>query len=613
MFSWRGLARRVAIPPDVGPNADVIIPGDRCVDPPLRDTSETRRAARTDLLAGIGTATETNLALGTILRDAFGLVDEMAAFSTDFDATAEMTRTRADQFVASVASLQGQSDMIENRLTGAGKALAQAQAQSRSALTSVQDLTTSIDDIERVIKMIAGIAAQTNLLALNATIEAARAGEAGAGFRIVASEVKALSQQTERATDEIVASAKRIRDRARINMAEVRDFDRTIGSIEDVFDTVRCSVLAQGEQTRGIGSGSDELATLAQKVRTSAGRMQVLGGTVKSMTELAEKAADAARNAFGTLAERAAIVLSHSSGDEQSDRLRWPIMLPGLLTTSTGRFRIRVIDLSRDAMQIEVGTDFPTDGLGETVGVDIDGLGLFNIRLLTPTTSGYETQLADPPAPVLERIAGKVDRLSVEYGPYIDRVRSMAASLSLSLDKAIDYGAISLPELFDTTYRRDGSTEPAQYTNAAVAPLKACIQVVLEETLVDCPALDFCFLQDRNGFAVTHNSKYSHPARTGDILWNLRKSRVRRIFDDRVGMAASRNLKPFIVQSYARDMGDAIDVRMEFDAPVFVKGRHWGALRMAYKLVEKPAPERIGDRKSAAHDLGTDRVATKVG
>ena len=50
-------------------------------------------------------------------------------------------------------------------------------------------------------------------------------------------------------------------------------------------------------------------------------------------------------------------------------------------------------------------------------------------------------------------------------------------------------------------------------------------------------------------------------------------------------MTASRSLRPFLVQCHARDMGDAIEKLMEFDAPVFVQGRHWGAIRMAYQLI----------------------------
>lgn len=595
MFRWRTSDSGRVEPADDGGRAPAPAPAVPFVAPKGHDTSETRRAARTDLLAGIGAATERNFALGKILREAFGLVDEMAAFSTAFDTTAETTETRADQFVASVCSLQSQSDAIEDRLTGAADSLTRAHACSRSALSSVGDLTASIDDIERVIKMIASIAAQTNLLALNATIEAARAGAAGAGFRVVAGEVKALSQQTHRAADEIIASAKRIRERAQINMSGVQDVDRALVSIEDLFSQVRASVVDQGEQTRGIGLGSEELARLAQNVRTSAGRMQALGGTVRSMTEQAEKAAAAARGSFETLTERAAIVLRHGDGDEINGEGRWPIVLAGTLTAAEQSFSVRVIDLATDAVQIESGADFPTSLLGEIVGMDVEGLGRFDVRLLTPTTSGYETVLITPPRTVLDRIAAKVEDLRVEYRPFIDRVRATALDVTKVIEGSLASGAMTIEQLFDVDYRRDGATEPAQYLTAAVAPLEAGTRALLESALKQDPAPDFCLLQDRNGFNPVHNLRYSRPPRFGDIVWNLRNSRNRRIFDDRVGMAASRNLKPFIVQSYARDMGDAVEARMEFDAPVFIHGRHWGAVRMAYELAEHQPRKSCAD------------------
>ena len=69
------------------------------------------------------------------------------------------------------------------------------------------------------------------------------------------------------------------------------------------------------------------------------------------------------------------------------------------------------------------------------------------------------------------------------------------------------------------------------------------------------------------------------------MTWNTANSRNRRIFNDVAGLAAGRNQRTYLVQSYARDMGNGKMVMMrEIDVPVRVKGRHWGGFRTAYRL-----------------------------
>jgi methyl-accepting chemotaxis protein len=69
------------------------------------------------------------------------------------------------------------------------------------------------------------------------------------------------------------------------------------------------------------------------------------------------------------------------------------------------------------------------------------------------------------------------------------------------------------------------------------------------------------------------------------VVWNTANCRNRRIFNDPAGLAAGRNTRAYLIQTYARDMGNGNTVMMrEIDVPVRVRGQHWGGFRTAYKL-----------------------------
>jgi methyl-accepting chemotaxis protein len=84
---------------------------------------------------------------------------------------------------------------------------------------------------------------------------------------------------------------------------------------------------------------------------------------------------------------------------------------------------------------------------------------------------------------------------------------------------------------------------------------------------------------------ATHNKSYCQPQRPGDVVWNTANSRYRRIFNDRTGLASARNQRPFLLQTYRRDMGGGRFVLLkEATAPIMVNGRHWGGLRLAFNF-----------------------------
>ena len=108
----------------------------------------------------------------------------------------------------------------------------------RELNTVVAELVEASQRIGGVVKLISQIAAQTNLLALNATIEAARAGEVGRGFGVVANEVKGLSQQTAKATDQIRREITAVRDTAQSTADLVGSMSRRISDMSEISSHV---------------------------------------------------------------------------------------------------------------------------------------------------------------------------------------------------------------------------------------------------------------------------------------------------------------------------------------------------------------------------------------
>lgn len=82
------------------------------------------------------------------------------------------------------------------RINQMGKQMNIINTAVTDTLETVGELNQSMDDVNNFLTSIKQIADQTNLLALNASIEAARAGESGAGFTVVASEIKKLAEQS---------------------------------------------------------------------------------------------------------------------------------------------------------------------------------------------------------------------------------------------------------------------------------------------------------------------------------------------------------------------------------------------------------------------------------
>lgn len=166
---------------------------------------------------------------------------------------------------------------------------------------------------------------------------------------------------------------------------------------------------------------------------------------------------------------------------------------------------------------------------------------------------------------------------------FIDLVREKASEVTDLFETAVESGQIGLGDLFDEDYRPVPCTNPQQVLTRFTAFTDRVLPAVQEPVLKLNDRIVFCAAIDRNGYLPTHNIVYSQPP-GDDPVWNAANCRNHRIFNDRTGLGAGRNTRPFLLQTYRRDMGGGNYVLMkDISAPIFVRGRHWGGLRMGYK------------------------------
>ena len=262
----------------------------------LRDEQEElkARAVEDRRAVMVRIADEFERSIGAVIRGTSAAADELqnsassmskiavgtTGQSTKVAAAAEQTASNVQTVATAAEQLSSSIKEIARQVTQSTSIAQNAVDQATRTESMVDRLVQSTQKIGEVMALIQTIAGQTNLLALNATIEAARAGEAGKGFAVVANEVKALSSQTAKATDEIASQIQAISDATTSTVSAIREIGTTIGQMNEIAGSIASAVEEQGAATQEIArsvqqasQGTQDVMQTIKGVREASGQV----------------------------------------------------------------------------------------------------------------------------------------------------------------------------------------------------------------------------------------------------------------------------------------------------------------------------------------------------
>jgi methyl-accepting chemotaxis protein len=400
-------------------------------------------------------------------------------------------------------------------------------------------------------------------------------------------DIASASQAVQTATSAAVGEITQSRDVVETAVQHISELIEAVGRIEIRLGAVG-SALAQVAKVSGsieaIAKQTNLLAlnaTIEAARAGSAGRgFAVVASEVKSLAEATRQATqligDTVRDLDGQvgnlIGESGDASLRAMNAGQGAERIK------GIIARVRDGFtavRKEIDGVTRAATSNLAHCDMVISELGNLAnGVDLSSSDL-------KRADDRVAKLLDLSENLIELIADS--DIETADAPLIRTVIETAKTISASFEAAIARGDISLDQLMDENYREIPGTDPKQYLTDYVEFTDRILPPIQDPLQKSDSRIVFCVAWARGGYLPTHNPNYRKP-QGADPVWNNANCRNRRLFNDRAVKKVAANTRPFLLQTYRRDMGGGNFVLMkDLSSPILVRGRHWGAFRMGFR------------------------------
>jgi methyl-accepting chemotaxis protein len=573
------LPRRSSLPAAHSPTIAADSPAGPRVDV-IRETIDLLDADLSAMIRGVeGAAGAVHLGISASVNALEAIRQRSEALARQ----ANDSKRDASQLAGASEELAASSAEITRQVNHASTLTAQVHQVASGAGASLDGLKQSSGEIGNVVNLISTIARQTNLLALNAKIEAARAGAAGRGFAVVADEVKALSVETQRATEGIAQRVGRLQHDAAELIAAVNQIIDMIEKVQPVFGAVAAAAVQQNSTTSELARNAAVSSQFVTAVANGAIEIEKAAGAASGQSDIVDRSSISMVQLASELKTRFTIFLRQTEIGDRRRHDRLPCELPVTLDHPGGTAQGHSLDLSEGGMMatFERAGTFPVGTLLET---SIVGIGTMQSRVANVSSQGLHFEFMHIGERERSALASKLAAIRTENKEPIDRAVAIAGQISTAFEGLVSSGRIAFDDLFDNNYVPIKGTDPVQYSTRFIELIEPVLSAIQNPVYDGNPRMTLCAAIDRNGYIPVHRAKHSLPQRPGDREWNNRHCRNRRIYDDPMRLTAARSTRPYTIQQFRHERENEWLLIRSFAAPIRVFGKHWGAIRTTYRI-----------------------------